>query len=159
MTGSFYELSINKINNGKGTVNFADLKGKVVLAVNVASRCGRTKHYTGLEALYKKYASQGLVVIGFPSNEFGAQEPGTEDEIVEFCSRNYDVTFDITEKIQVNGSGAHPVFTYLKTHTNGAEVSWNFEKFLISKDGSAVYRFENVVPEGLEAKINELLAA
>lgn len=123
--------------------------GKAVLVVNVASQCGYTPQYKGLEALYKKYKSQGLVVIGVPSNNFGAQEPGTNEEIATFCKRNYDVSFPMMSKVDVKGSGMTPLYSYL-TKTGG-DVKWNFTKFLVGKDGKVIQRFESGVdPESKE---------
>ncbi|KAJ3060403.1 hypothetical protein HDU98_003613 [Podochytrium sp. JEL0797] len=153
---SFTDFSIEKINN-KGTLNFADLKGKTVLCVNVASKCGYTKHYAGLEALNQKYASKGLVIIGFPCNQFGGQEPGTEAEVVEFCSRTYNVTFDLTTKIEVNGANTHPIYQFLKSKTDGADIQWNFVKFLVNKDGVVTRYTHKTAPEELDDVIAKLL--
>jgi glutathione peroxidase len=123
--------------------------GKAVLVVNVASQCGYTPQYKGLEALYKKYKSQGLVVIGVPSNNFGSQEPGSNEEIATFCKRNYDVSFPMMSKVDVKGSGMTPLYSYL-TKTGG-DVKWNFTKFLVGKDGKVIQRFESGVdPESKE---------
>jgi glutathione peroxidase len=119
--------------------------GKVLLIVNVASRCGLTPQYDGLQALHEKYQEQGLRVLGFPCNQFGAQEPGTAEEIREFCSTNYSVTFDMFAKIDVNGDGASPLYQQLTakdTNPKGAgNITWNFEKFVIGRDGHVVARF------------------
>ncbi len=119
--------------------------GKVLLIVNVASRCGLTPQYEGLQALHEKYQEQGLRVLGFPCNQFGAQEPGTAEEIREFCSTNYNVTFDMFAKIEVNGDGASPLYQQLTakdTNPKGAgNITWNFEKFVIGRDGRVVARF------------------
>jgi glutathione peroxidase len=144
-------------------VRMKDYEGKVVLIVNVASKCGLTKQYTGLEALYEKYKYQGLVILGFPCNQFMGQEPGTEEEIAEFCSANYGVTFPLFSKIEVNGDDAHPLYKYLKTQLPGnskkADIEWNFAKFLIDKKGNPVLRFHpKVKPEELTADIEKLLA-
>jgi glutathione peroxidase len=123
----------------------AEFEGKVVLVVNVASQCGLTPQYTGLEALYQQYKDRGLVIVGCPCNQFGAQEPGTEDEIVLFCSRNYDVTFPLTAKLEVNGSGAHPMWEWMKRAQPGMlgseAIKWNFTKFLVGRDGKVLERF------------------
>ena len=125
-----------------------DYKGKPVLLVNVASACGLTPQYTGLEKLFREYKDKGLVVLGLPCNQFGAQEPGSEAEIKEFCSLNYDVSFPLTSKIEVNGAGAHPLYAWLRGETGGADIQWNFEKFLIGKDGRIVKRYSpKTVPE------------
>ncbi|MGE0608162.1 MAG: glutathione peroxidase [Pirellulales bacterium] len=127
-------------------VDLAKYKGKVLLVVNVASQCGLTPQYEGLEALHEKYNDKGLAVMGFPANEFGAQEPGTDTEIAEFCQKNYGVKFDMFSKIVVKGKGQHPLYKYLTsldTEPKGAgDISWNFEKFLIGRDGNVVARFE-----------------
>jgi glutathione peroxidase len=125
-----------------------EFAGKVVLAVNVASKCGLTPQYTGLEALQTTYAGQGFTVVGFPCNQFGAQEPGSAEEIETFCSTTYGVTFPMMEKIEVNGDGRHPIYTELTQVADGeghsGDIRWNFEKFLIGRDGS-VQRFSPMV--------------
>lgn len=124
--------------------------GKVVLVVNVASACGLTPQYRGLQALHDRYASRGLVVVGVPCNQFGAQEPGSAEEIQQFCSTTYDVTFPMMRKVDVNGASAHPLFQWL-TANGAAPIAWNFNKFLIAKDGSVAKRFEpTVAPEAPE---------
>jgi glutathione peroxidase len=135
--------------------NLAEYKGKVVLMVNVASQCGLTYHYKGLEAIYEKYKDRGLVVLGFPCNQFGSQEPGTDQEIVQFCTDNYKVTFPMFSKIEVNGSGAAPLYKYLTaldTKPQGkGKISWNFEKFLVGRNGQVVARFApNIEPDSPE---------
>jgi glutathione peroxidase len=126
-------------------VDLADYKGKVVLIVNVASKCGLTPQYEQLEAIYKKYSEEGLAILGFPCNQFGGQEPGTAEEIQEFCKANYGVTFDLFEKIDVNGDGAAELYktlTALETKPTGpGKISWNFEKFLVDRNGVVVARF------------------
>jgi glutathione peroxidase len=117
-----------------------DLAGKVVLAVNVASKCGLTPQYKGLEELNEELKGEGLVVVGFPCNQFGAQEPGTEREIVQFCQTHYDVKFPLTGKIDVNGPGRHPIYQWLTSEFSG-DIEWNFEKFLIGRDGKVVKRY------------------
>jgi glutathione peroxidase len=124
--------------------NLADYKGKVVVIVNVASKCGLTPQYDGLEALYKKYEKDGLVVIGVPCNQFGGQEPGSEKEIKEFCTSKYHVTFPMFSKVDVNGDKADPLYKYLtaqKSNNLTGKITWNFEKFVIGKDGKVVGRF------------------
>jgi glutathione peroxidase len=125
--------------------SLADYRGKVLLVVNVASRCGLTPQYDKLEALYRRYEGRGLVVVGFPCNQFGAQEPGTEAEIKTFCSTKYDVTFPLFSKIDVNGATAHPLYAFLTAQSTKPEgpgkVSWNFGKFLVGKDGQVLARF------------------
>lgn len=149
------------IDNMGKEVDFAQFKGKVLLIVNTASKCGFTPQYDGLEALYKKYKDQGLVIIGFPCDQFAHQEPGTDAEIAEFCRLNYGVTFPIMSKIDVNGKNAHPIYTYLKSaakESQGKAIKWNFTKFLISRDGSTIKRYaSSVTPEKLEADIQALL--
>ena len=136
-------------------VNLADYKGKVVLFVNVASQCGYTPQYAGLEKLYEKYAKDGLVVIGVPANEFGKQEPGSDAEISEFCKKNYGVTFPMLSKVVVKGPGICPLYDYLTTKEanpkfNGP-IGWNFEKFLVGRNGEVVGRFKSKVePESKE---------
>jgi len=137
-------------------------KGKVLLIVNVASECGFTPQYAGLEALQKRYGAQGFSVLGFPSNQFGAQEPGTAAEIANFCERNYGVTFPLFAKIDVNGSGAHPLYKYLTSEKAGLlgteAIKWNFTKFLIDKEGKPVARYgSSTKPDALEAPIKKLL--
>jgi glutathione peroxidase len=122
-------------------VDLGQYRGKVVLVVNTASKCGLTPHYKGLQALYEKYGKQGLVVLGFPCNQFGGQEPGTAEEIRTFCTERYQVTFPRFAKVDVNGPGAIPVYKYL-TGKHGGKIKWNFTKFLISPDGKQVTRFE-----------------
>lgn len=118
-------------------------KGKALLIVNVASYCGNTKQYTALEALYRKHKSDGLVILGFPANDFGEQEPGSDKEIKEFCTSKYDVTFPMFSKIKVAGEGKHPLYQWLVNKTEDKkDVEWNFGKFLVSKDGKRVQRFK-----------------
>jgi glutathione peroxidase len=142
-----YDFTPNSID-GKPSPLSA-YKGKVVLVVNVASKCGYTPQYTGLEALYNKYKDQGVVVVGFPANNFGAQEPGTNEEIKTFCSRTYNVTFPMYSKISVKGSDQDPLYAYL-TQAAG-EVKWNFTKFLVGKDGKVIAKFDSAVkPDSAE---------
>jgi len=132
----------------------ADFKGKVILLVNVASQCGYTPQYTALEAMYNKYKDQGFVILGFPANNFGQQEPGTNEEIKTFCSRKYSVTFPLYSKISVKGSDQAPLYQYLTkdadpSHTG--DIKWNFTKFLVDRDGHVVQRFEPAVtPDSAE---------
>jgi glutathione peroxidase len=127
-------------------VDLADYRGKVVMIVNTASYCGNTPQYGALEQLYKKYGEKGFVVLGFPANEFGKQEPGSDAEIADFCTKNYRVTFPMFSKIVVKGNGKAPLYEYLtdkKTNPkHGGEITWNFEKFLIGRDGKVVNRFK-----------------
>ena len=144
----------------EGSKNLADYDGTALLIVNVASKCGLTPQYTGLEALQRDYADRGLQVLGFPCNQFGGQEPGTADEIAEFCSVNYDVTFPLFSKIDVNGPDADPLYEYLRAETGGADIAWNFGKFLIGRDGSVVKRFEpQTTPEEIRADVEAALPA
>ncbi|MBX3234328.1 MAG: glutathione peroxidase [Labilithrix sp.] len=125
----------------------ADYKGNVLLVVNVASECGLTPQYTGLEKLQQKYGPKGLKVLGFPANEFGAQEPGTNEQIAQFCKTQYDVSFDMFGKVKVKGEGIDPLFAWLTKETGG-DIQWNFGKFLVGKDGAILARFEpKVEPE------------
>jgi glutathione peroxidase len=140
----------------------AAYKGKVVLIVNTASKCGFTPQYEGLGALYRRYADRGLVVLGFPCNQFGAQEPGNADEIKSFCSLTYDVTFPMFSKIDVNGPSAHPLYEYLKQEKKGIlgseGIKWNFTKFLIDRDGAVVERFAPTTkPADISSSIEKLL--
>ena len=171
-------------SNDGGEVNFADYKGKVLLVVNTASKCGFTPQYEGLEALYKKYGSKGLVIVGFPCDQFGHQEPGTDEEIVEFCKLNYGVTFPLMAKSDVNGENANEIFKWLYSekpfagfgdsdtgkfmdgmlsrgnpdYASNPDIKWNFTKFLIDRKGRVVARFEPVVtPAELESEIEALL--
>jgi glutathione peroxidase len=138
-------------------------KGKVALIVNVASFCGFTKQYTALEALYNKYKNKGFIILGFPANNFGSQEPGTDAEIKDFCTSKYDVTFDMFSKISVKGNDEHPLYKYLTNDTKfKGDIEWNFTKFLVDKNGNVVARFQSkVVPndEAVTKKIEELLSA
>jgi len=147
-------------NKGK-ELDFAQFEGKVLMIVNTASKCGFTPQYDGLEALNKKYKDQGLVIIGFPCDQFAHQEPGSDEEIAEFCRLNHGVTFQLMSKIEVNGKNAHPVYEYLKgaaKGTFGNAIKWNFTKFLISRDGQTVKRYAPTVkPEDMEKDIVEML--
>lgn len=151
----FYQLTATSLDGH--TVAMGDYAGKVVLIANTASHCGFTPQLGGLEALYKKYATQGLVVLGFPCNQFGKQEPGGADEIALTCHINYGVSFPMFGKVEVNGSAAHPVFRYLKHELPGVlggRIKWNFTKFLIGRDGKPLKRFAPfTTPEKMEAAI------
>lgn len=143
-----------------------DLKqhaGRVVLVVNTASQCGFTPQFTGLEKLWQRYEAQGLTVLGFPSNEFGAQDPGSNDDIAQFCSLNYGVTFPMMAKVEVNGAGAHPLFQWLKKQAPGLlgteGIKWNFTKFLVGRDGQVIKRYAPTdKPESLVADIEAALS-
>jgi glutathione peroxidase len=143
--------------------SLADFRGQVVLVVNVASKCGFTPQYTGLEALWKEYGPKGLAVVGFPCNQFGAQEPGSAADIRQFCSLTYPVSFPLFAKVEVNGANAHPIYNFLKTGAPGVlgteAVKWNFTKFLVAKDGRVVERYApSTTPAALKADIDKLLA-
>jgi len=171
------------LNNRGAEVDFSQYEGKVLMIVNTASKCGFTPQYDGLEALYQKYKDQGLVIIGFPCDQFAHQEPGSDEEIAEFCRLNHGVTFPLMKKIDVNGENAHPIYQYLKsmapteeykgikakaTHTmlkgisksakNDDDILWNFTKFLISRDGATVKRFPPTTePADFENDVKEML--
>ncbi len=142
-------------------IKMSDYAGKAVLVVNTASKCGLTPQYEGLEALYKDYKDKGLEILGFPCNQFGAQEPGSADEIGEFCQINYGVSFKMFEKIDVNGPNTHPIFKFLKEEKGGIlgdDIKWNFTKFLIGKDGNVIKRFAPItVPDDLKADVEKAL--
>ena len=142
---SFYDISLKDID-GNAT-SLKPYAGKVLLVVNVASRCGFTPQYTALEAVYKKYQDQGLVVCGFPCNQFGGQEPGSDAEIKEFCTSKYSVTFPMFDKLEVNGAQRHPLYVALagKDSPFPGDIHWNFTKFLIGRDGKIVARFDSKV--------------
>jgi glutathione peroxidase len=137
----FFSFPVTSIDGSKDLLG--TLRGKVVLAVNVASRCGLTPQYKGLERLHQELADEEFAVIGFPCNQFGAQEPGTEDEIRKFCATNYAVSFPMSGKIDVNGDSRHPLYAWLTSTANGfpGDIEWNFEKFLISRDGRVLKRY------------------
>ncbi|WP_010542226.1 glutathione peroxidase [Dietzia alimentaria] len=141
--------------------DLSDYAGQVVLVVNTASKCGFTPQYTGLQKRYEDYRDQGLVVLGFPCDQFAHQEPGTDEEIGAFCERNFGVDFPLFSKIEVNGSGAHPLYQWLKTEKSGllgGRIKWNFTKFLIGRDGTVVGRFgPNRRPEDLRDAVEEAL--
>jgi len=137
----FFDFEVSALDGGAGLLE--PLRGKVVLAVNVASRCGLTPQYEGLERLHEELAGHGFSVVGFPCNQFGAQEPGTEGEIQAFCSATYGVTFPMSAKLDVNGAARHPLYRWLTDPANGVpgDISWNFEKFLIGRDGRLLRRY------------------
>lgn len=147
---NFFEHDVAALQGESGVLK--DLRGKTVLAVNVASRCGLTPQYAGLERLHETYADRGFSVLGFPCNQFLGQEPGSAEEIEEFCSTTYGITFPMTEKIEVNGDQRHPVYEELTQHADAeghdGDIRWNFEKFLIGPDGEVLERFSpQVEPE------------
>lgn len=142
-------------------VKLSEYKGHPILIVNVASKCGFTPQYEGLEELYRSYQDQGLVILGFPSNQFAGQEPGTNEEIQQFCKLTYDVTFPVLAKIDVNGDNEDPLYTYLKQEQGGLlgrKIKWNFTKFLIDKEGNVVKRYApNTAPKKIEDDIVKYL--
>ena len=183
-TSGIYDITVKDMDGSD--VSLANYKGKVLLIVNVASKCGLTPQYEGLEALYQKYKDQGLEILGFPCNQFLEQEPGTNEEIQSFCSLNYNVTFPLFDKIDVNGEAESPLYTYLKKQApfkgypegteefaamldeihqktgtgfdKGDAIRWNFGKFLVSKDGKTILRFEPMVtPDMMEEAIQKML--
>jgi len=159
MDENFYQFTAKSLQ-GKDIL-METYKGKVILVVNTASKCGLTPQYEGLENLYKMYKDRDFVILGFPCNQFGNQEPGTEKEISESCLVNYGVTFPMFSKIEVNGGGAHPIFKYLKSKlagTFGKKIKWNFTKFLIDRNGVPVKRFSpTTVPEKLVSDLEKVL--
>jgi glutathione peroxidase len=155
-----YDFSAKKLDGEE--ISLDTFSGTVLLIVNVASQCGFTPQYTGLEALYRKYAPQGFAVLGFPCNQFGAQEPGDAAEIAQFCSRTFDVTFPMFEKIEVNGAGAHPLYQFLKSEQKGVlgtePIKWNFTKFLVDRQGQVTARFAPTTkPSDLAPEIERIL--
>jgi len=159
MKGSIYDFEANKLNGEK--IKLDTFKGKTMVVVNTASKCGLTPQYEGLESMYEKYKDQGLVILGFPCNQFGKQEKGNSEEIQEFCQVNYGVSFPMFEKIEVNGKDAHPIYKYLKSELGGllgSKIKWNFTKFVIDKNGKPVKRFAPTTsPEKMEDYIKEIL--
>jgi glutathione peroxidase len=162
MPGTIYEFHSQSIA-GK-PADFASQRGKVLLVVNTASACGFTPQFKGLEQLWRDYRERGLVIVGFPSNEFGAQDPGSNDEIASFCEMNYGVSFPMMAKVEVNGGNAHPLWQWLKSEAPGLlgseAVKWNFTKFLVGRDGRVIKRYApNEAPEALRADIEAALSA
>ncbi len=159
---TIHDMTVRAIDGREHTL--AEYRGKVLLIVNVASQCGFTPQYRGLEDLYRRLGKRGLVVLGFPCDQFGHQEPGTEAEIVEFCGLHYDVTFPMFAKIEVNGNGAHPLYRHLKDARKGVlgtkRIKWNFTKFLVDARGEVVGRYgPRDKPETIEPDIVRLLEA
>ena len=157
---SIYDIQVQTANGE--TTTLAEYQGKVILIVNTASKCGFTSQYAGLEALYRKYSGQGFLVLGFPCNQFGSQEPGDMTEIQNFCSLTYDVTFPLFAKINVNGNDASPLYQYLKSAAPGLlgseAIKWNFTKFLVDREGNVVERYApTTTPESLESVIESAL--
>jgi glutathione peroxidase len=156
----FFDIEVATIDGGGNLL--APLAGRVVLAVNVASRCGLTPQYDGLERLHEEMAAEGFSVVGFPCNQFGGQEPGTEEEIRTFCSATYGVTFPMSAKLDVNGAGRHPLYRWLTDAANGfpGDIQWNFEKFLVGRDGRLLRRYPPATPpedNGLRQDIADAL--
>ena len=161
-TSGVYDFKARQIN-GKD-ISLATFKGKVMLIVNTASQCGFTPQFGGLEALHESHAGKGLVVLGFPCNQFGSQDPGSDGEISSFCEVNYGVTFPMMSKIDVNGANAHPLYQWLSSEAPGLlgskAIKWNFTKFLVGKDGQVIKRYAPTdKPESLVADIDRALAA
>lgn len=155
-----HDISARRLDGAER--DLSEYRGKVLLIVNVASRCGFTPQYTGLEALHRKFSARGFAVLGFPCNQFGSQEPGTEAEIGSFCSTTYDVTFPMFAKVEVNGAGAHPLYQHLKSARPGVlgteAIKWNFTKFLVDRQGNVVKRYApNEKPEDISSDIEALL--
>jgi glutathione peroxidase len=160
MTNSIYNIKVNRLDGSETSLE--EFKSRVLLIVNTASQCGLTPQYEGLEALYKKYKDQGLVVLGFPCNQFGAQEPGNAAEIANFCEANYYISFPLFAKIEVNGSNASPLYNYLKSQQKGwlgsEVIKWNFTKFLVNRKGEVVDRFAPMTtPASIDSAIESLL--
>lgn len=157
---TIYSIEVETIDHEK--IKLSDYKGKVILIVNVASKCGFTPQYKGLQEIYDKYKENGFVVLGFPSNQFGKQEPGTEEDIKEFCSVNYGVSFPMFSKIDVNGENEHPLYTFLKAERSGIitdAIKWNFTKFLIDKKGIPVKRYApQASPQSISEDIEKYLS-
>jgi glutathione peroxidase len=157
---SLHDMTARRLDGSER--DLSEFRGKVLLVVNVASRCGFTPQYKGLQALYDKYRDRGFAVLGFPCNQFGSQEPGSEAEIGSFCSTSYGVTFPMFAKVEVNGANAHPLYLHLKAAAPGVlgteAIKWNFTKFLIDRDGNVVGRFApKTDPKELEGEIEALL--
>lgn len=159
MKEEFYKYKANSLQGKE--ISMEEYKGKTVLVVNTASKCGLTPQYEGLEALYRKYKDDGLVILGFPSNQFANQEPGDEKSIAEGCVVNYGVTFPMFSKVDVNGKSAHPIFKYLTGELGsifGRKIKWNFTKFLVDRNGRPVKRFAPTTkPENMEDSIRKVM--
>ncbi len=159
---SIYDFSAEKLEGGEQSL--ADYRGKVLLIVNTASKCGFTPQFEGLEKVFEEYKEKGLVVLGFPCNQFASQDPGSNNEIGEFCQRNYGVSFPMFAKIDVNGNDAHPLYKYLTKEAKGIlgseAVKWNFTKFLVGKDGNVIDRYAPTTkPESMVGDIEKALNA
>jgi len=155
----FFDIAVRSIDGSPDLLT--GLRGKVVLAVNVASKCGLTPQYAGLEELYEDLRDKNFAVVGFPCNQFGAQEPGTEAQIVQFCQTQYDVTFPMSAKLEVNGPNRHPLYTFLTSPGSGfpGDIAWNFEKFLIGRDGSVLKRYPPPTKPQDNALLQDISAA
>jgi glutathione peroxidase len=152
---SFYDFAMKSISGE--TVKLSQYKGKVILIVNVASHCGHTPQYKDLEALFQKYKGKGLVVLGFPANNFGKQEPGNDDEIKTFCETNYGVTFDLFSKISVNGADQHPLYKFItENEIVGGEIKWNFQKYIVNKKGLLTHKFLSSVKPSSEEVVTAI---
>ena len=156
---SIYDFTVK--NNRGDDISLGDYKGKVILIVNTASKCGFTPQFEGLQNLYEEYKDKDFIILGFPCNQFARQDPGTDEEILSFCQINYGVSFPMLKKIKVNGKDADPLYVYLKDNApteKGKSIKWNFTKFLINKDGNIVGRFASkVTPKEIESDIAKLL--
>ena len=157
---AFYDIEVAAIDGARHSMG--EFRGRVLLVVNLASRCGFTPQYAALEAIHRRYVEDGLSVLGFPCEQFGHQEPGDDAEIARFCAETYDVTFPLFSKIEVNGAGAHPLFRFLKAEKAGllgtGSIKWNFTKFLVDREGQVVARYgPRVTPDRLEGEIQRLL--
>ena len=157
---SIYDYKVD--DSQKNPVSLSDYKGKTLLIVNVASRCGLTPQYKGLQELYSKYSNKDFEILAFPCNQFGAQEPGSNEEIKEFCDNNFDVSFKIFDKINVNGSSASPLFKHLKNEAKGVmgseAIKWNFTKFLIDNNGSVIKRYSpQTTPDKIDKDLSKIL--
>ncbi len=161
MSATIYDLSATSNRNEQ--ISFDQYRGKVLLIVNTASQCGFTPHYAGLQKLHEKYVDRGLVVLGFPCDQFGHQEPGNDDEIATFCTTQYEVTFPIMKKSNVNGPEANEVYKFLKSQAGGIlsdAIKWNFTKFLVSADGRTIKRYApTTTPEAIDDDIQQFLAS
>jgi glutathione peroxidase len=160
MSDTIYQFEANDIKGN--AVSLEQFKGKTLLIVNTASKCGFTPQYKGLEKLYSDYQDKGLVVLGFPCNQFGKQEAGSDQEIADFCDLTFKVSFPMFSKVEVNGDNAHPLYTYLKSEAKGIlgskSIKWNFTKFLVNKDGEVVKRFApNDTPESIEKSLQDYI--
>jgi glutathione peroxidase len=159
---SLYDITVNTIDGA--TLQLSDYRSQVLLVVNVASKCGFTSQYAGLEELYRRYREHGFAILGFPCDQFSHQEPGDEAEIKKFCTLTYDITFPLFAKIEVNGSNTHPLYAYLKKARPGflgsEAIKWNFTKFLVGRSGEVLKRYASIdTPEKIEADLRQLLGA